>query len=302
MLWKLISRISAALLLAAACLAAVSGAALAALAADSAGVGVVAGYKPSAGRYTFARPPGNEPVAVRIGTVVVPGDRVKLPAGASIVIQLGSGDVQTFSGAGEFTVPKAPSLGRLAKILGSLGEVFDAEYRLAGVAASRGGEKCAADGATIGAIEVPILMPGARIAAGERDLPLAWRGGCPPFAIAVLASNKTAIHQEKIDGRQVRLDDLPLKAGNYSVQISDAGGRRFASTLEVFAAMPVVPADIAADSSSLGVIAQAVWLSEQDGGLWRLESFERLRPLIRAGDPLAGTLGDGLLWGQPPQN
>lgn len=267
-------------------------------AADNAGVGVVAGYRPSAGRFTFSRPPANEQVAVRIGTVVVPGDRVKLPAGASIVVHLASGEVQTFSGAGEFTVPKSPTLGRLAKILSSLDDVFDAEYRLAGIAASRGGEKCGAAGATVADIEVPILMPGARIAAGERDLPLAWRGGCAPFSISVLSSDKTPIHRETIDGRQVRLDDLPLREGSYSVLISDAGGRRFTATVNALAAAPAIPADIAADSSPLGVIAQAVWLSEQDGGLWRLESFERLRPLIRAGDALAGTLGDGLLWGQ----
>ena len=145
------------------------------------------------------------------------------------------------------------------------------------------------------------VMPGARIAAGERDLPLAWRGGCAPFSISVLSSDKVAVHRETIDGRQVRLDDLPLSAGRYSVVITDVGGRRFAGAVEVLAAAPVIPADIAADGSPLGVIAQAVWLSGQDGGLWRLESFERLRPLIRAGDALAGTLGDGLLWGQVPR-
>ena len=59
----------------------------------------------------------------------------------------------------------------------------------------------------------------------------------------------------------------------------------------------VLPAELAADTSALGTVAQAVWYSEQDGGRWRLESFERLRPLIRAGDPLAGALGDGVLWG-----
>mgnify|MGYP003381462339 CR=1 FL=1 len=35
----------------------------------------------------------------------------------------------------------------------------------------------------------------------------------------------------------------------------------------------------------------------RDSGRWKLESFERLRPLIRAGDPLAGSIGDWVLWG-----
>ena len=38
--------------------------------------------------------------------------------------------------------------------------------------------------------------------------------------------------------------------------------------------------------------------TKEDLVYWRLESFERLRPLIRAGDPLAGTIGDGVLWGK----
>jgi len=68
--------------------------------------------------------------------------------------------------------------------------------------------------------------------------------------------------------------------------------------LEATGTGPALPAELAADTSSLGVVAQAVWLSGHDGGRWRLESFERLRPLIRAGDPLAGTIGDGVLWGE----
>ena len=67
--------------------------------------------------------------------------------------------------------------------------------------------------------------------------------------------------------------------------------------LEATAAGPALPPELAADASSLGVVAQALWLAEHDGGRWRLESFELLRPLIRAGDPLAGTIGDGVLWG-----
>ena len=47
----------------------------AARAADG-GVGVVAEYRPAAGRFQFARAPGGQGVPVRIGTVVQAGDRV----------------------------------------------------------------------------------------------------------------------------------------------------------------------------------------------------------------------------------
>jgi hypothetical protein len=147
------------------------------------------------------------------------------------------------------------------------------------------------------AIEVPILAPGARIVAGDRDLPLAWRGGCAPFVVTVLAGGQSLVHRESIEGRQIRLDDVPLATGRYAVVITDADSRRFEAPLEAVGAGPAVPAEIAADTSSLGVVAQAIWLAQHEDGRWRLESFERLRPLIRAGDPLAGTIGDGVLWG-----
>ncbi len=73
------------------------------------------------------------------------------------------------------------------------------------------------------------------------------------------------------------------------------------STLEAMASGPTLPADLAVDATPLGVVAQAVWLADHEGGRWRLESFERLRPLIRSGDPLAGTIGDGVLWGSAPR-
>ena len=268
----------------------------AARAAAEGGVGVVAEYRPAAGRYSFTRARG-ESVPVRIGTVVQAGDKLVLPAGASVTIQLASGERSAFQGPGTHTVPEARPLGRLAAVFRSMPKLFDDEYRLSGTAASRGGESCVAAGEPVPPIEVPILAPGARVIAGERDLPLAWRGGCAPFVVKVVAGNQSLVHRESIEGRQVRLDDVPLEPGRYTVVITDKSGVRYESVLEAVAQGPAMPADVAADTSPLGAVAQAVWYAEQDGGRWRLESFEKLRPLIRAGDPLAGALGDGVLWG-----
>lgn len=279
------------------CLVASLGIAQPAWAATDAGVGVVAEYRPAAGRYTFARGQDGQKVPVQIGTVVQAGDRVTLPAGASVTVQLATGESSAFKGPGTFAVPDARPLGKLASIFKSIPALFDDEYRLAGTAASRGGGKCAEVGQTVQPIVVPILAPGARVVAGERDLPLAWRGGCEPFVVKVLSGSQSLVHRESIDGRQLRLDDVPLAPGRYTILITDSTGMRYESTLEAVVEGPALPADVAADTSPLGVIAQAVWYAEQDGGRWRLESFERLRPLIRAGDPLAGTLGDGVLWG-----
>lgn len=260
----------------------------------------MAEYRPAAGRFTFTRQPGTEVVPVRIGSVVMVGDRVTLPAGASVIVQLANGETASFKGPGTFAVPAAPPLGKVAAIIQSMSALLDDDYRMAGTAASRGGENCEQAGGDAKPIDVPILVPGASVIAGERDLPLAWRGGCPPFVVRVRSGKDSLIHRESIEGWQVRLDDVPLSVGPYAVAITDAAGRRFDAILTAVAQGPAVPPDLAADTSSLGVIAQAAWLAGQDGGRWRLESFERLRPLIRAGDPLAGAVGDGVLWGPAP--
>jgi hypothetical protein len=271
------------------------------LAAENEPVGVVAEYRPAAARFTFVRPPRGESVPVMIGTVVVAGDRVTLPAGTTLVVQLANGERRELTGPKTHTIPDSGPLGKLTAIFAAISGVFDDEFRHEGLAASRGGEPCAAEGEAVPAIEVPILVPGARIVAGERDLPLAWRGGCAPFVVAVLAGGQTLVHRESIEGRQVRLDDVPLPPGRYSVVITDAQDRRFEGALEATGAGPALPADVGRDTSPLGVVAQALWLAEHQDGRWRLESFERLRPLIRAGDQLAGTIGDGVLWGAAPR-
>lgn len=268
-------------------------------AASDGGVGVVAGYRPSAARFAFARSNRDEPVPVQIGAVVMAGDRITLPGGAAVTVQLSNGKSASFSGPGTFTVPDARPLGQLALILQSLTALVDDEYRLAGTAASRGGEACGQDGQAVKPIAVPILLPGARVQAGTRDIPLGWRGGCPPFVVAVQDDGRRLVHRESIEGWQVRLDQVPLPVGQYKVVITDAGGRQFETSLEALPATPAMPPELAADAGNLGIIAEAAWLAEQDAGRWRLDSFERLRPLIRAGDPLAGSFGDALLWAPP---
>jgi hypothetical protein len=273
---------------------------LAAGPATTNGVGVVAEYRPASARYTWARPSRSAAVPVQIGAIVVAGDRIVLPVGGSVTLQLASGKREDFKGPGTFTVPDAGALGRLGSVFDSLSHVFDDEFRLSGTAASRGGETCRADGSSVATVRVPILADSARIEAGTRDIPLAWRGGCPPFTVSVVAADQRIVRRESVEGWQVRLDAVPLTPGQYDVRIADATGRSYTGTLEAVRAAPAIPPDLAADDSAIGVAAQAMWLASQDGGRWRIDGFDRLRPLIRAGDPLAGSLGDGLLWGAAP--
>lgn len=262
------------------------------------GVGVIGNYRPAAARYVLTRLPKGEQVPVQIGAVVMAGDRLALPINALVTVQLANNETLNLKGPGEFVIPDTRPLGKLAVIFQSLRPILlDDEHRLDGTAASRGSESCGKDGSAVPAIAVPILVPGARIVAGQRDLPLAWRGGCPPFEVRVLAGRDSLVYRESIEGWQVRLDDVPLESGQYTITVTDAANRSYAGTLEAVATGPDLPAELVADTTSLGVTAQAVWLARQDDGRWKLESFERLRPLIRAGDPLAGSIGDWVLWG-----
>ena len=266
------------------------------------GVGIVANYRPAAGRFNFSRNPGNETIPVRIGTVVYAGDSITLPAGATVIVHLADETARNFDGPGTLTVPAARPLGKIATFFRSIPALFDNTHRLSGTAASRGAGDCGSAGsAQDSPLVIPILASGAQITAGVRDLPLAWQGGCAPYNVSVASGQRIIAQRVAVTGQQTRLDAVALPVGHYTITLADAANRHFETTLEARQHGPALPAGLAGDQSPLGIIAQAVWLAEQDQGSWRLDSFEQLRPLIRAGDPLAGTIGDGLLWGRGTQ-
>ena len=263
--------------------------------AEGRDVGVVAEYRPASGRYVFQR--GTDRVPVQIGTVVRGGDRITLPAGSAVIVQLGTGRSLTLERTD--TVPDGPALGGIVRFLASVPKLFDSEFRQSRIAASRGGERCGTAGASTSPLEMPVLSAEARIVSGTRDLPITWLGGCGPYAVVVMKGSDTVAVRRGVDADRVRLDRVVLPAGEYRVLLSDGAGHCAEGRLEAVTTLPELPPDLAADRSELGVVAQAVWLSDVDGGRWRFDAFERLRPLIRAGNALAGSIADGILWGRP---
>jgi hypothetical protein len=262
--------------------------------AQVAAVGVVAEYAPTGARYTFNRS-GNV-VPIRIGTLVMAGDEVTLPARGTVTLTLANGSSRRLEGPETLRVAPAPIIGLGWRVLQAVTDILDVEYRSAQTAVSRGsGGVCDASVAAA-PIVVPILREGALVSAGRRDIPLAWTGGCAPYAVSLLNGQATLAHQENLRRSQVRLDGILLAADTaYTLIISDSLGSRRSVQLTARRQAPTPPMELA-DLSSLGVIARALWLAEQDGGVWRLDSFEMLRPAIRSSDPLAGTIGDVLLW------
>ncbi len=259
-------------------------------------IGVIGEYRPAAARLVLKRAPDGREIPIRIGTIVAAEDSVTLPAGASVVVQLASGERKQFSGAGTFQMPKSNTLGTLARFFESISSLFDDEYRLEGTAASRGAEQCD-ENATVDSMEIPLLAHGASMTAGTRDLPLAWTAGCGPFQVELWSASKGSLVRERTTEHRLRLDAIPFEIGDHRVTIIDSRGRKIERVLTVVDQAPRMPSDLANDTSALGTIAQAIWLAEQDGGRWRIESFDRLRPLIRGGNELAGAIGDGVLWG-----
>ena len=256
-------------------------------------VGVVAEYRPANGRFVFDR--GSDKVPVLIGTVVRTGDRVTLPPGAEVIVQLATG--KPLSLKETTAVPTSPPLGPVARFLRSIGRLFDDEFRQSRVAGSRCG-KCDPKAPAPPPLAIPLLETEARVLAGPRDLPVTWLGGCGPYAVALLRGYDTVAARRNVETDRVRLDSLSLAPGRFRVVVTDGGGRRVEGAFEVVSKLPSPPDELARDRTELGTIAQAVWLAEQEQGRWRLDAFERLRPLIRSGNPLAGSLADGILWGR----
>ena len=148
-------------------------------------------------------------------------------------------------------------------------------------------------------LAMPLFSTDARVVARTRDLPITWVGGCAPYVVAILKGADTAAVRRNIDTDRARLDDVRLAPGRYRVVLSDGANQRVEGSFEAVTELPALPADLAADRTDLGIIAQAIWLSDADGGRWRLDAFDRLRPLLRTGNALAGAIGDGILWSRP---
>jgi len=278
--------------------AAIVGSAAAAIyAAGAIAVGVVSEYSPIDARYFLTRSGDTRGsnVVLRIGTVVMTGDEIIVPANGAVTLSLAEGPPRRIPGPAKFRVPVGADV-RVGRWLRAFKEIFDVEYRTASTAVTRGSGACEPS-AVPAPIVAPILRDQARVVAGVRDLPVAWTGGCPPYAVVVQQGVTVLARQTALGRPQTRLDNLLLEAGTtYTVTITDSRGGRRAVGVAAVEKAPTPPADLLRELSPLGVIARAVWLADQDGGRWRLDAFEILRPQIRSGDPLAGRAGDVLLW------
>jgi hypothetical protein len=264
-------------------------------------VGVVADFQPVRAQYTLQRAPQGETVHVHLGTTVLPGDRLLLSKpGQSVTLQLADGRKLRFDQPGEHRVPEGRTLGRLATILGSIPDLFGDDSGLGGTAVARDIDRCGMPGFVPEPPQLPAVPDSvARLVAGPLDLRLAWQGGCAPYAVELRHDGVVIAQSADLGERAAQLQGTALMPGRYELSVSGKGGQGSTYAIDVQAAAPPLPHELRGETGNLALISSAVWLAQQDAGLWMLEAVRRLEPLARQGDPLAASLQQGWLSGMP---
>lgn len=265
-------------------------------ASDVDALGIVADYQPVKARLWIIRTGENGKVPLTIGTQIHAGDQLaQLPADGMVLITNAHGAITRFNGPGTrlpLVLPEGPPLGVIGRVLGTLHGYFGEPYRTSRLAATQGANDCARSDAIV----VPLFSERAAIVAGTRDLRFAWTGGCAPFTVVVRDAGGRELGRQETTTRAARFREITLEAGSARIEI--AGGAHYTQiTLDIVPELPAFPEGLAGETGPVAALARAWWLAEYDAGRWKFESFDLLAPQIRAKDPLAGKLGDVLLWG-----
>jgi hypothetical protein len=232
------------------------------------------------------------PEVAELGRSVRSGDEISVPAGASIRLSLiDGGKPPVFKGPGTFVVPQVLAPRLLSRLFARLQRTLTTS--LPGSDDAMGHKRGNCD-----ELSVPILRPGAQLLAGSRKLDLLWTSGCAPYEVTVFRGDTVLVRRSDLSQPQIELA-LDLTPGIYRVTIRRVDGLPKAFPLTVQPKLPPIPAELTG-SSDVATLARALWLAEKDGGVWRLDSLEMLRPLRRRNDPLALALGNQLLTREAP--
>jgi hypothetical protein len=125
---------------------------------------------------------------------------------------------------------------------------------------------------------------GARLAAGVRDLHLAWSGGQAPYTIRIRAAGaaKPLVAMNGLQETHVHLQGVALQQGDYAFEIEDAR-ERLSRTLRAVppSEIPALPRQAFSEAKStaetqLQATVYAAWLSEQKPPLWSLEAYQHV--------------------------
>lgn len=266
---------------------------VAAMAEDAAAV--VSKYLPPKAEHIVERAGGGGTVA-GLGTPLYAGDILVIAAGGSLDIAYADGGTESLEGPATFVVPEKEPLGASARIFVRLQSLLGRSYRQGSNLATRNPGDCDSAAATLAA---PALQNPSYLVAGHDNVALAWVGGCAPYALEFSAAGKSLVRQDDLKRPLTRIDTSAVKPGEYALSITSANGQAIAARIVVVADLPKNPDGAKSTRSEIDAVAFSAWLANYDNGRWRLESFQQLRPWIRAGGAMAGTYGDLVMWGDP---
>lgn len=123
------------------------------------------------------------------------------------------------------------------------------------------------------------------LAAGVRDLHLAWKGGCPPYALRIRAerTGKPLAEMSDLQKAHVHLKGLALETVDYVLEIEDNSGQHLIRHIQAVPSskLPKLPNQAFSEAKSNSEIqlretVYAAWLIKQDQVLWSLEAYQRV--------------------------
>lgn len=125
------------------------------------------------------------------------------------------------------------------------------------------------------------------IAAGKRDLHVAWEGGISPYTCRLVAllkdGQKVIIEKTSLQRPYVVLDEIEILPGQYSLEVESASTIAEGNVLAVPEnAVPGLPLEIK-DSGipmDFAKLLYIAWLSKTQDGSW---SFEAMQQAAEAG-------------------
>lgn len=132
--------------------------------------------------------------------------------------------------------------------------------------------------------DVPASHATVRLVAGTRDLFVPWRGGLPPFQLALvnLDTGKAVAQASHVSGCEAVFSGVALVPGSYELLLTDAknAALRIGSITVVKASEALAePAEL--QDSDLPQEARAhfhaVWLASEANGVWTLEAIQAAR-------------------------
>ena len=140
-------------------------------------------------------------------------------------------------------------------------------------------------------LSVPYLTKRFFVVAQQRALYFSWSDGSAPFQLRLirLADNKEIVSLSEIKTRTIMTPVVDLAAGDYRLEVADAGGSVYEDQLRAVAAAPTFPESLQALPAASAKLVAASWLARAESGMWVIEAMQQLKELS-ATDSTAGAV------------